>query len=143
MEERSALILTSAKGFFVNGQSTEQAVTAAARFADAPLSLAAEDIAAGHLAGVGNVAVKVRLGFAFSGLKCGSRRRPRPFGSRPSAPRRNALDLAKRWSAGSRRSTWSSTANSAEGRVDYISELDIPSRRGKAIRATECIIGDP
>jgi hypothetical protein len=59
MEERSALILTSAKGFFVNGQSTEQAATAAARIA---LSLVTEDIAAGRLARVGNVAAEVPIG---------------------------------------------------------------------------------
>ena len=35
MEERSALVLTTAKGLFVNGQSTEQTVAAAGRLADA------------------------------------------------------------------------------------------------------------
>jgi uncharacterized membrane protein YjjP (DUF1212 family) len=35
IEERSAFVLTAAKGLFVNGQSTEETVTAAARLADA------------------------------------------------------------------------------------------------------------
>jgi hypothetical protein len=35
IEERSAFVLTAAKGLFVNGQSTEQTVAAAARLADA------------------------------------------------------------------------------------------------------------
>jgi uncharacterized membrane protein YjjP (DUF1212 family) len=34
IEERSAFVLTTAKGLFVNGQSTEQTVAAAARLAD-------------------------------------------------------------------------------------------------------------
>jgi uncharacterized membrane protein YjjP (DUF1212 family) len=34
IEERSAFVLTAAKGLFVNGQSTEETVTAAARLAD-------------------------------------------------------------------------------------------------------------
>jgi uncharacterized membrane protein YjjP (DUF1212 family) len=35
IEERSAFVLTAAKGLFVNGQSTEETVTATARLADA------------------------------------------------------------------------------------------------------------
>jgi uncharacterized membrane protein YjjP (DUF1212 family) len=35
IEQRSALVLTTAKGLFVNGQSTEQTVAAAGRLADA------------------------------------------------------------------------------------------------------------
>ena len=35
IEERSAFVLTTAKGLFVNGQSTEQTVAAAGRLADA------------------------------------------------------------------------------------------------------------
>jgi uncharacterized membrane protein YjjP (DUF1212 family) len=34
IEERSRFVLTAAKGLFVNGESTEQTVTAAARLAD-------------------------------------------------------------------------------------------------------------
>jgi uncharacterized membrane protein YjjP (DUF1212 family) len=35
IEERSALVLTASKGLFVNGQSTERTVVAAARLAGA------------------------------------------------------------------------------------------------------------
>jgi DNA-binding transcriptional LysR family regulator len=84
----------------------------------APLSLVAEDIAVG------------RFGRDF--LEAGRHRLVRTCSTWRSV---SLLQVGGR--------TRSSTAKFAEGRVDHVSEPDIPSQRGKATRAFEYIVGDP